>query len=688
MSHLLIVGLHPRLLEKTVVWFEKQTKEILRARHLNAFWRNHTIVCGKEHQIKLSEFVRALTNVGYVKIHEDTPPRVGTFSQRGGEIIVFPINKTCPQRIEFLGNTIESITELSSFLKDRVPVFEYSSRRGERSDGGVSSIHRRTAEDPQQRNIPNTGALREGDFVVHIDHGIGIFRGVEIRNTIAYLSIEYAAHQTKQRTAPAKHDMLYVPEEHAKKISPYLGFRKPTIHRLGTPIWNNTKRKVKEDIIALAKNLLATFASREIITRVVYERMRTFENDLASSFPYEETPDQLRAIEEIYEDMAQEKPMDRLLCADVGFGKTEVALRAAFHAVCNKRQVAFIAPTTILAEQHFQTCVERFRAIPVSIERLTRLENKNKQRDILHRLKIGRIDIIIGTHRLLSRDVLFHNVGLLILDEEQRFGVKQKEHIKSLQNSVDILSLSATPIPRTMHLALANIRSLSTISTPPPSRIPPKTFVLPFSKKTITQALEAELSRGGQVYILSNYIRKLPLISELIREIAPHANISTLHGRMSEKDIITTMHNFRARKTNVLIATTIIENGLDISNANTLIIENATRIGLSQAHQLRGRIGRGTVQSYAYFLYPTKNLKDKAGPSLPVDSDVGKRAAERLEVLMHTQHLGAGQEIARRDLEIRGAGNILGSDQSGRVNQIGLNLYCQMLAEAVESLRE
>jgi len=646
MSRLLIAGLHPRLLEKPAIWFDKHAREIINARHLNAFWRNHTYLAEEGISTKISVLARALTDLGYVKLASEEPPVRGTFLLRGGEFIIFPVNTKQAYRIEFLGNYIERIE----------PFAEPSGEADENTAKFLAAN--------------SLASLRSGDFVVHVDHGIGIYRGVVERppGGITYLAIEYAI---PRKNAPA--DMLYVPEYQIKRISPYLGFRTPAVHRLGTLLWTATKRKAKEDIIAFAKELLSAYAAREVAVRTAYEPLPLLETELVNSFPFEETDGQRNALEEIFSDMAQPQPMDRLLCADVGFGKTEVALRAAFRAICNKRQVALICPTTVLAAQHYATFEERLRALPVTIARLSRLESKTQQQELVRRVAAGAIDIIIGTHRLLSRDVTFQNLGLLIIDEEQRFGVRQKEHMRTLRSCIDTLSLSATPIPRTMHLALANLRPSSIITTPPPLRLAPKTFVLPFSKKIIQQAMEAEIARGGQVYVLSNHIRKLPLAEELIRNAVPHARISTIHGRMKEADIIKAMQKFRARESDVLLATTIIENGLDIANANTIIVEDATRIGLSQAHQLRGRIGRGIVQSYAYFLYPSQRLKEKA--------------AQRLDVLLRTQQLGQGHEIALRDMEIRGAGNILGRDQSGRVNQIGLNLYCQMLAEAVEQLK-
>ncbi|PJE64519.1 MAG: hypothetical protein COU90_01605 [Candidatus Ryanbacteria bacterium CG10_big_fil_rev_8_21_14_0_10_43_42] len=678
LQELLIAGLHPHLLEKSVVWFGKNTKAIRHARTLNPFWRTHTTLITKNTPLKISEFLRTINDLGYEKVHMLTYP--GECTVMGGEVRIFPINTKTPYRIDFLGNTVEEIEA----IPPPVPVAEL---------------------DASQKKLLekcSLGSLRPGDFVVHVDHGVGIFKGIIQRDSkpvapipppentkksavpinpsvtpeipannahASYLQIEYA----RPKGANAPPDILLVPEDMIKKITPYVGFRTPAIHRLGGSTWYSTKKKVREDIIAFARDLLTLYATRELAERTPALATPLMEAELAAGFEHIETPDQIRAIESILSEMASPHPMDHLLLADVGFGKTEVALRAAFRSVLNKRQVAIIAPTTILAEQHFETFSGRFAEFPVCVERLSRVEGKKEQGDIVRRLQAGTVDIVIGTHRLLSKDIEFRQLGLLIIDEEQRFGVKQKEQLKNKREGTDVLSLSATPIPRTLHFALSSLRTMSSIHTPPPDRIAPKTFILPFGKRTVAQALEAELERGGQVYFLSNRIRTLSPTKEFLQKLIPRARIGTIHGRMKEDDIISTIHDFRDHKTDILLATTIIENGIDISNANTLIVEDASRIGLSQAHQLRGRIGRSSVQSYAYFLYQAKHLKEKA--------------SMRLDALFRTQYLGAGQDIAMRDLDIRGAGNILGRNQSGHVNQIGMNLYCQMLAEAVEELQ-
>ena len=469
-------------------------------------------------------------------------------------------------------------------------------------------------------------------------------------------------------------DKLTVPEEVSHKLSPYIGFSTPQIYRLGGNLWHKTRRRARENIIKTAKELLKIYADRVYAERPPYLSGDDMANQIEQSFEFTETPDQKRAIEEIASDMQKNTPMDRLVCGDVGFGKTEIALRAAARAAVSGRQTTIIAPTTVLAWQHFQTFKSRFLKFPINISLLSRVQKPAEQKEIAKKLKSGEIDIVIATHRILQKDIEFRNLGLLIIDEEQRFGVKQKEKLKSMHANIDVLSLSATPIPRTLHFSLSGLKNISNIQTPPLNRLPIKTFIEPRSKKTIREAIKGELSRGGQVYYLHNRISTIDAALRKIQALSPDdAKIAIAHARLPDLQLIKIMEDFRNKKIDVLVATTIIENGLDLSNANTLIVEDATRVGLAQAHQLRGRVGRGDRQAFAYFLYSPKKL-----------TDIGKR---RLETLKKYQSLGAGYEIAMRDLEIRGAGNILGREQHGSVNRVGLNLYCQMLNEAVEEIR-
>jgi len=638
-DRVLIVALTPLILEKGLVWFEKNERRIQAAIREPSFWQKNTLLIEAGQKIVLSEFIRKLIDFGHKKYQKVELP--GEFSQLGGTLTVFPINTPQAFRIEFTGNFVESITALGN-VKNNQP---------ETPLGKIIASRKEV-----QSDLSN---LKEGDYIVHLDHGIGRF----LKKESGYI-LEYAAG-----------DKLTIPEEVSYKLSPYIGFSTPTIYRLGGNLWHRTKRKVKEDIIKTAKELLKIYAEREIAQRTPYEIRDEMLTQIEQDFEFEETPDQKKAIEEIALDMSKNIPMDRLVCGDVGFGKTEIAIRAAACAAISGRQVALIAPTTVLAWQHFQTLQARFNKFPIKISLLSRMQSSAEQKDVTKDLKNGAIDIVIGTHRLLQKDVIFKNLSLLIIDEEQRFGVKQKEKLKGMRADIDILSLSATPIPRTLYFSLAGLKNISNIQTPPPNRLAIKTYVLGRSGKIIREAIAKELERGGQVYYLHNRISTIQSALLKIQELAPPgARVACAHAKLPDQQLIEVIDDFRNKKTDILIATTIIENGLDLSNVNTLIVEDATRLGLAQAHQLRGRIGRSDRQAFAYFLYSPKKL-----------TDIGKR---RLETLQKYQDLGAGYEIAKRDLEIRGAGNILGREQSGSINRIGLNLYCQMLNEAVEEIKK
>jgi len=499
--------------------------------------------------------------------------------------------------------------------------------------------------------------LKPGDYLVHIDHGVARFLGIENNCYV----LEYS-----------QGDKLYVPLELERKLSRYVGFVEPTINRLGSSLWQKTKKKIKEETEKLAQELLEIYAKRETAARPPYLQEDEMDIQLKNTFPYKETPDQIQAIEEIKNDLEKPEPMDRLVCGDVGFGKTEVALRAIIKVVKSGYQVALLCPTTILADQHFQNFKERLKNLPIKIALLSRLQSKMEQKEIAGGLKNGKIDIVIGTHRLLSKDIEFKNLGLLIIDDEQRFGVKQKEKFKKLRASLDILSLSATPIPRTLYMSLSSLKNISLIQTPPQGRLPIKTFISKFSEKMIKEAIENEISRNGQVYYLHNRVETIEAVKKYLQELAPAVKFGVGHGRLSEKEIVGVMDDFRNKKIDVLIATTIIENGLDLPNANTIIVDDATRLGLSQAYQIRGRIGRSHIQAFAYFFYG-KRLSGKT--------------KLRLDALKEFEELGSGYKVAMRDLEIRGAGNILGKEQSGNINRVGLNLYCQMLSEAIEKIK-
>jgi len=522
------------------------------------------------------------------------------------------------------------------------------------------------AEDPEAAYAD----LQAGDFVVHVDHGIGLFVGLVNRSVEGtqreYLCVEYANEA-----------QLFVPIHQADRLSRYIGpnHRNPSLSRLGSPEWRSVKVHVKESVQDIAEELLQLYAQRSVVPGYSYQKDTPWQQELEASFPYIETDDQIRVLQEVKFDMEQPKPMDRLICGDVGYGKTEVALRAAFKAVLDNKQVAILVPTTILAQQHYDTFRQRLSAFPVEVEMLSRFRTPQQQQQIIKLLAKGSIDIIIGTHRLLSADVQFHDLGLLIVDEEQRFGVTHKEKLKKMRTEVDVLTLTATPIPRTLYLALSGVRDISTINTPPEERLPVITHVGPFAPTIVRKAILRELERGGQVFFVHNRVHTIHAIRAHLEKLVPEARIAVAHGQMAENDLSMRMKLFTDGEIDVLLSTSIIESGLDIPNANTLIVDRADTFGLAQLYQLRGRVGRGAQRAYAYFFRHTRRQPTLEG-------------RQRLETIAENTQLGAGYRIAMRDLEIRGTGDILGSRQSGNVAAVGLNLYTRLLAESVRKLRK
>jgi len=648
-KELLVISLTPDLAERDVLWFSENQDKIKSLSKTNPFWQKHAIVLEKDQDVKLSEFLRELDELNYEKVL--TVSRPGEFSQRGGLVTVFPVNKETAYLFDFLGNRIDSIKEV-----EKINISE---------DERDKIIKKQLKE----KSVSHLKNLRVGDYLVHIDHGIGIYKGETQMEDRKYYLLQYAPPRDG-----ANPDQLFVPTDKSEKLSLYFGFQKPSIHRLSGNLWEKTFKKATEDAEKFAKELLEIYAKRSQAKKTPCKKDTHEEQEFESIFEFVDTPDQKQATLEIKNDMESDEPMDRLLCGDVGFGKTEVAMRAAFKAVSSGYQVAILCPTTILADQHYENFKERFKSFPVNIGVLNRFESPKSQKETVEKLKAGGIDIIIGTHRVLSADVEFKNLGLLIIDEEQRFGVRQKEKLRKIKENIDTLSLSATPIPRTLYLSLSGLRSISQIQTPPFGKIPVTTLIEHNTKEIIKHAIEKELERKGQVYFLHNKIETIDKTLLNLKKLVPKAKFDIAHGRLSEKALRNVMHRFKEDKFDVLVATTIIENGLDIKNVNTLIVDDATRLGLAQAHQIRGRIGRHTKESYAYFLFKEKSLTEDA--------------LKRLEALEQFSDLGAGYQIALKDLEIRGAGNILGKKQSGTINQIGLNLYCQILNEAIEKLRE
>lgn len=509
--------------------------------------------------------------------------------------------------------------------------------------------------------------LKPGDYVVHIDHGVGKFYGMA-SNEVEGIAKEYFILQYSEG------DKLYVPIENAHKISKYIGVAHPKLHRLSGGNWHQITKRVKEETKVLARQLLKLYAQRAMVKAIAFSEDTPEEMELEKSFAYQETEDQKKTIRDVKEDLRKETPMDRLICGDVGFGKTEVAIRAAFKAVMNNKQVALLSPTTILTQQHYDTFCERLNNFPVKIAALSRFQTKKQQKKTVEDLKGGLVDIIIGTHRLLSPDIKFKDLGLAIIDEEQRFGVKDKEKLKALRTEAHILTLTATPIPRTMNIALAGIRDVSTIQTPPEGRLPIETTIEPYSEKIIKKAINKELARKGQVYYLHNKVETINFVADELKKLLPKVKIGVAHGQLPEKKLAQTMRDFDRKKINVLACSTIIENGLDLPNVNTLIVDNSTRFGLAQLYQLRGRVGRGWQKAYAFFLYRSKELTTQA--------------KKRLQALLEARELGSGFQLALRDLEIRGAGNILGRDQHGHIASIGYSLYTRLLAQTIEEIKE
>ncbi len=511
--------------------------------------------------------------------------------------------------------------------------------------------------------------LRPGDYMVHVDHGIGKFTGltriIGEGTEREYLVLEYADL-----------DRLYVPTDQMDRVSSYIGSsdRPPKLSRLGTQEWAQTKQRVKKSVADVAEELLRLYAARETASGYAFSDDGLWQRELESSFPYMETPDQLEAVQAVKSDMEMEKPMDRLVCGDVGYGKTEIAIRAAFKAVMDNKQVALLVPTTVLAQQHFITFHERLQAFPIRVEVLSRLCSEKEQATIIEGLAAGIVDICIGTHRLLQKDVVFKELGLLIIDEEQRFGVAHKEYFKKLRQEIDILTLSATPIPRTLHMSLSGIRDLSVMETPPEDRLPIKTKIGTYDERLIREAILRELQRNGQVFFVHNRVQSINSLANKLTDLIPEAVISVAHGQMREEELEKVMVEFAGHRSDVLLTTTIIESGLDMPNVNTLIIDKSDKLGLTQLYQLRGRVGRGCNNAYAYFLF------DKGKQLTP-------QARKRLKIISEATELGAGFAIAMKDLEIRGAGNLLGVKQSGHIAAVGFDLYCRLLADAVLELK-
>ncbi|ADF37018.1 transcription-repair coupling factor [Priestia megaterium] len=517
--------------------------------------------------------------------------------------------------------------------------------------------------------IKSYSELNVGDYVVHVNHGIGRYLGMETLeingNHKDYIHIKYEGS-----------DKLYVPVEQIDQVQKYVGSegKEPKVYKLGGNDWKKVKRKVESSVQDIADDLIKLYAEREASKGYAFSPDGDLQREFETAFPYQETEDQLRSVQEIKKDMEHERPMDRLLCGDVGYGKTEVAIRAAFKAVTDGKQVAILVPTTILAQQHYETIRERFQDYPINIGLLSRFRSRKQQQETIKGLKNGTVDVVIGTHRLLSKDVIYKDLGLLVIDEEQRFGVTHKEKIKQMKANVDVLTLTATPIPRTLHMSMLGVRDLSVIETPPENRFPVQTYVVEYNPVLVREAIERELARDGQVYFLYNRVEDIERKAEEISMLVPDARVTYAHGKMNETELEAVILSFLEGEYDVIVSTTIIETGVDIPNVNTLIVNNADKMGLSQLYQLRGRVGRSNRVAYAYFTYH----KDKV---------LTEVAEKRLQAIKEFTELGSGFKIAMRDLSIRGAGNLLGAQQHGFIDSVGFDLYSQMLKEAIEERR-
>lgn len=511
--------------------------------------------------------------------------------------------------------------------------------------------------------------LKIGDYIVHKTHGIGQFIGV---NTIKadnitkdYIKIKYKAD-----------DILYIPTNQLDNIRKYIGGGEsiPKLNRLGSKEWSNTKAKVKSNLREVARNLIELYAKRQKAKGFAFTKDTPWQTQFENSFPYVETDDQLRCIEEVKKDMELDKPMDRLLCGDVGYGKTEVAIRAAFKACMDQKQVAYLVPTTVLANQQYETFKQRMEEFAINVELLNRFRTKKEQDEVVKKLKLGEVDVVIGTHRILSQDVQFKDLGLLIIDEEHRFGVKDKEKIKELKTNVDVLTMTATPIPRTLHMSIVGVRDMSVIYEPPQDRHPVQTYVLEYDEEVVKEAITKELERSGQVFYLYNNVESIIRKAEEISRLIPEAKVAFAHGKMTGRELEEIMMDFINKQIDILVCTTILESGIDIPNANTIIVENADRLGLAQLYQIRGRVGRSNTQSYAYITYKPDKL-------------LSEIADKRLKAIKEFTEFGSGFKIAMRDLEIRGAGSLLGEIQHGHMDQVGYDTYCKLLDEVVKEMQ-
>ena len=621
----------------------------------------------KNEELDVEKLSLDLVNYGYracKRVSEE-----GDFARLGDTITIYPVTFEYPLRIELLHNSVEKIRSVDPITYEGVgehtvaivlPITGIAKKKIRRKELGII----------EESPIDNFVDIEPGDYVVHVDHGIGKYLGVEKIK----VDKRYADHLVVEYVGS---DKLYVPFGDLDKLHKYLGFEKrlPKLNKLGSKVWSSAKERAKKGVYKVAVELLELQAKRSAVAGFKFSADTEWQAQMEKDFPYKETPDQIKSAIEVKRDMEQSKPMDRLLCGDVGYGKTEIAMRAAFKAVMNNKQVAILVPTTILAEQHFNTFTTRMKRFPVRVEMLSRFRTAKEQDEIVKGVADGSVDITIGTHRLISGDIKFKDLGLVIIDEEQRFGVRHKEYLKKMRFSVDVLTLTATPIPRTLYLALMGGRDISVINTPPSERLPVETKVTNYDDALIRDAIMKEKRRGGQIFFVHNRIKGIGKIAENIVSLVPGVSVAIGHGRMGEKELEETMMKFIKGRIDCLVSTTIIESGIDIPNANTIIINRADMFGLSELYQLRGRVGRFTRAAYAYLLVP-KNLV------------LSSESQKRLVAIKKFQELGSGFKLAMEDLQIRGAGNLLGTEQHGFINAVGFDLYCRLLKAAIDNMKK
>ncbi len=618
-------------------------------------------------EIGIGQLEELLTGLHYQKQEQVALP--GEFAVRGGVVDIYPVTYRLPVRVQFQGDVPVQIRDFSLASGESTATFE------EVFLIQVSDMFRKRLRRMEERletfePVAGPKDLERGDLVVHMKYGIGRFLGTKVIQMQGVrtrcMAIEYAARE-----------ILYLSLQ--EPVERYIGGSGagPKLTRLNTQEWERIKHRTRTALHQVAKDLLEIQAKRSLLRGLAFPKDTPWQRQFEGEFPFEETPGQKRAIEEVKSDMESSGAMDRLLCGDVGYGKTEVAMRAAFKAVMGGKQVAFLVPTTILAEQHYILLKERAKNFPVTVELLSRFQSPKEQKVIVRSLEEGATDVVIGTHRLLSKDIQFKDLGLVMIDEEQRFGVRHKEKLKQMRTQVDVLTLTATPIPRTLHMALLGVRDMSVIDTPPKNRMPVETFVMEYHENIIKQAIERELARKGQVYFVHNRVQSIGRVHERMQKLLPGVRFGVMHGQMPVESLEIAMKAFLKGEIDCLISTCIVESGIDIPNVNTLIVDRADCFGLADLYQLRGRVGRFKEkrQAYAYFL-------------IPKDWVMTRDAQKRLHAIEKFTELGSGFKIAMEDLEIRGAGNLLGHEQSGFIQAVGFDLYCRMLKKAVEEKRK